>query len=94
MSMHRASLVKIPSYLLELSSGNELMGVSQADNSIKIDEIGPIEIPKQITLTSMHIASLVKIPCYFIWSKGRVIYSSYRRKQKYGRVSADNSVKI
>ena len=33
--MHKASLVKIPCYLLKLSSGNENMGVSQADNSVK-----------------------------------------------------------
>ena len=31
-----ASLVKIPCYLLKLSSGNENMGVSWADNSVKI----------------------------------------------------------
>ena len=36
MSMHIASLMKIPCYLLKLSSGNENMGVSQADNSVKI----------------------------------------------------------
>ena len=31
MSIYIASLVKIPCYLLKLSSGNENMGVSQAD---------------------------------------------------------------
>ena len=35
MSMHIANLVKIPCYLLKLSSGNENMGVSRADNSVK-----------------------------------------------------------
>ena len=35
ISMHTASLIKIP-YLLQLSSENENMGVSQADNSEKI----------------------------------------------------------
>ena len=35
-SMHIASSVKRPCYLLKLSSGNENMGVSRADNSIKI----------------------------------------------------------
>ena len=35
-SMHIASLVKIPCYLLKLSSGNENMGLSRADNSVKI----------------------------------------------------------
>ena len=34
--MHIATLVKIPFYLLKLSSGNENMGVSRADNSVKI----------------------------------------------------------
>ena len=34
--MHIASLVKIPCYLLKLSSGNENMGVSRAGNSVKI----------------------------------------------------------
>ena len=32
MSIHIASLVKIPCYLLKLSSGNKHMGVSRADN--------------------------------------------------------------
>ena len=36
ISMHIANLVKRPSYLLKLSSGNENMGVSRADNSVKI----------------------------------------------------------
>ena len=36
ISMHIASLVKRPCYLLKLSSRNENMGVSWADNSIKI----------------------------------------------------------
>ena len=61
--MHIASLVKIPCYLLKLSSGNENMGVSRADDSVKFDEICPLAIPTQISLMSMHIASLVKIPC-------------------------------
>ena len=61
MSMHIASLVKIPCYLLELSSGNEKMGVSWADYSVKFDEICPLAIPNQISTISMHIPSLVKI---------------------------------
>ena len=36
ISMHIASLVIRPCYLLKLSSGNENMGVSRADNSVKI----------------------------------------------------------
>ena len=46
MSMHIASLVKIPFYLLKLSWGNENMGVAQADNSIKIWQNLPISNPK------------------------------------------------
>ena len=34
--MHIAILVKIPCYLLKLSDGKENMGVSRADNSVKI----------------------------------------------------------
>ena len=34
ISMHIANLMKIPCYLL-LSSGNENMGVTRADNSVK-----------------------------------------------------------
>ena len=36
ISMHIASLVNRPCYLLKLSSGNENMGVSRTDNSVKI----------------------------------------------------------
>ena len=36
ISMHIASLVKRTCYLLKLSSGNENMSVSQADNSVKV----------------------------------------------------------
>ena len=46
MSMHIASLVKIPFYLLKLLSGNKNMGMSQADNSVKIWRNLPISNPK------------------------------------------------
>ena len=36
ISMHIASLVKRPCYLLKLSPGIKNMGVSRADNSVKI----------------------------------------------------------
>ena len=36
ISMQISSLVKRPCYLLKLSSGKENMGVSRADNSVKI----------------------------------------------------------
>ena len=35
MSMHIASLVKIPCYLLKLLSGNENIGVSRAGKSVR-----------------------------------------------------------
>ena len=44
MSMHIASLMKIPCYLLKLSSGNENIGVSRADNSVKIRRNLPISL--------------------------------------------------
>ena len=83
ISMHIGSLVKRPCYLLKLSSGNENMGVSQADNSV---EICPLEIPKQISLMSMHIASLVVIPCYLL--------KLLSGNENMGVSRADNSVKI
>ena len=88
ISMHIASLVKIPCYLLKLSSGNENMGVSWADNSVKnlSDEICSLAIPKQISLMPMHIASLVKIPCYLVKLSSR--------HKNMGVSWADNSVKI
>ena len=46
MSMHIASLDKIPCYLLKLSSGNDNMGMSWADNSVKIWRNLPISNPK------------------------------------------------
>ena len=46
MSMHTASLVKIPCNLLKLPSGNENMGMSRADNSVKIWRNLPISNPK------------------------------------------------
>ena len=46
ISMHIASLVKRPCHLLELSSRNENMGVSRADNSVKIRRNFPISNPK------------------------------------------------
>ena len=61
ISMHVLSLVKIPWHLLKLSSGNKNMGMSQADNSIKIWQNLPISNPKPISTISMHIPSLVKI---------------------------------
>ena len=50
-----------PLMLHKLSSRNENMGVSQADNSAKFDENCPLAIQNQISTISMHIPSLVKI---------------------------------
>ena len=90
--MHIASLVKIPyyllipCYLLKLSSGNENVGVSRADNSVKFDEICPLAIPYQVSLMSIYISSLVKMPCYLLkLSSGN---------ENIGVSQADNSVKI
>ena len=44
--MHIASLVKIPSSLFKLWPGNENMGVSRADNAVKIWQNLPISNPK------------------------------------------------
>ena len=57
MSMHIASLVKIPCYLLKLSSGNENMGTSQADNSVKIRRNSPIINSKKPDLLNVNIYS-------------------------------------
>ena len=61
------------------------MGVFRADNFVKIDEICPLAIKKEVSSISMHIASLVKIPCYlFKLSSGN---------ENMGVSRADNSVK-
>ena len=46
ISMHIASLVKRPCYFIKLSSGNENMGLSLADNSVKILRNLPISNSK------------------------------------------------
>ena len=62
MSMHIASLVKIPGYLLRLSTGNENMGVSRADNLKNLTKFAQISL----MLIYIHVVSLVKIPCYLL----------------------------
>ena len=71
--MHIASLMKIPYYLLKLSSGNENMGVSRADNSVKIWRNLPISNPKP---------DLLNVNAYSVWWKSLVIYSSYSPETK------------
>ena len=86
ISMHIASLVKRPCYLLKLSSRNENMGVSRADNHKNLTNFYPLAIPNQISLMSIYIASLVKIPCYLLkLSSGH---------ENMGMSWVDNSVKI
>ena len=55
-----------PLIFTKSASGNENMGMSRADNSVKFDEIWPLAIANQISLMSINIASLVKIPCYLL----------------------------
>ena len=78
MSMHIASLMKIP-YLLKWSSGNENMGVSRADNSVKIWRNVPISNPKPDLLNANAYSKYGENPLLF----SQVIV----RKRKYGRVS-------
>ena len=73
--MHIASLVKIPCYLLKLSSGNENMGVSQADNSVKIWRNLPISNPKP---------DLHNFNAHNKWWKSIDVYSSYHPEMKNG----------
>ena len=86
ISMHIASLVKRPCYLLKLSSRNENMGMPRADNSLKMWRNLTLAIPNQISLMSIHITSLVKIPCYLL------MLSSGNKNMGVSRT--DNSVKI
>ena len=74
-----ASLVKRPCYLLKLSSGNENMGVSRADNSVKIWRNLPISNPKPDLLNVNAYSKFGLSPLLFT----QVII----RKRKYGRVS-------
>ena len=88
MSMHIASLVKIfyPCNLLKLSSVNENMGLSRADNSVKIQRNLPLANSNQISLMSIYIALLIKIPCHLLkLSCGN---------KNMGVSLADNSLKI
>ena len=78
MSMHIASLMKIACYLLKLSSWNENMGVSRADNSVNILQNLPISNPKPDLLNVNAYSKFGENPLLFtqviVW------------KRKYGRV--------
>ena len=71
--MHIASLVKIPCYLLKLSSGNKNIGVSQADNSVKIWRNLPISNPKpdlhNINAHTKFGENPLKFTQVIIWNK-------------------------
>ena len=79
MSMHIASLVKIPCYLLKLQSGNKNMGVSLADNSVKNWRNLLISNPKPDLHNINAHAKFGENPLLFT----QVIV----RKRKYGHVS-------
>ena len=79
ISMHIACLVKRPCYLPKLSSRNENMAVSRADNSVKIWRNLPISNSKPDLLTVNTYSKFDENPLLFT----KVII----RKQKYGRVS-------
>ena len=85
ISMHIASLVKRPCYLLKLSARNENMGVSRAD-SVKIRRNLPISNSKPDLLNVNTDSKFVKIPCYLLkLSSGN---------ENMGVSRADNSVNI
>ena len=78
MSMHIASLMKIPCYLLKLSSGNENMGMSRADNSVKIWRNLPISNPKP---------DLLNVNAYSKFGENPLLFTQVIvRKCKFGRV--------
>ena len=78
MSMHIASLMKIPCYLLKLLSGNENMGVSRADNSIKNWWNLPISKSK----TDLH-----NINAHTKFGENPLLFTQVIvKKRKYGRV--------
>ena len=84
ISMHIASLVKRPRYLLKLSSGNENIGMSRADNSVKVWLNLPIGDSKPDLFNVNAYTCLVKIPCYLLkLSSGN---------ENMGVSQADNSV--
>ena len=77
--MHIASLFKIRCYLLKLSSGNENMGVSRADNSVKNWRNLPISssLPdlRNVNIYSKFGSNPLLLTQVIVW------------KRKYGRVS-------
>ena len=83
--MHIATLMKIPCYLLKLSSGNENMGVSRAEKSVKIWRNLPFSNPKPDLLNVNAYSKFGENPLFFtqviVW------------KENMGVSRAGNSVK-
>ena len=80
MSMHIARLMKIPCYLLKLSAGNKNMGMSRADNSIKIWRNLPISNPKPDLLNVNVYSKFGENPLLFtqvmVWKRKHVCVSN------------------
>ena len=74
--MHVPSLVKIAWHLLKLLSGNENMGVSRADNSVKIWRNLPISNPKP---------DLHDINAQNKFGENPLMFTRYHPETKYGR---------
>ena len=81
--MHIASLVKIPCYLLKLSPGNENMGVSRADNSVKIWRNSPVSNPKP----DIH-----NINAHTKFGENPLMFSRYHLETKNGRTNGHMDV--
>ena len=76
--MNIASLVKIPCYLLKLSSGNENIGMSRADNSVKIWRNLPI---------GNSTPDLLNVNIYSKFGYNPLLFTQVIvQKQKYGHV--------
>ena len=76
--MHIASLVKIPCYLLKLLSGNKNMGVSGADDSLKIWRNLPISNSK---------TDLLNVNAYSKFGENPLLFTQFIVwKRKYGHV--------
>ena len=87
LSIHIASLVKIPCYLLKLSSVNENMDVSRADNSVKIWWNLPISNPKPDLFNVNAYNKFDENPLLYVFTQVII------RKRDMGMSQADNSVK-
>ena len=84
--MHIASLMKIPCYLLKLSSGNKYIWACLGQiTPIKFDEIFPLAIPYQI--------SLMSIDAYSKFGKNPLLFTQVIVQKNMCVSRADNYVK-